>query len=132
MSEKNNSEDMSNDVLAYVTKQQAEEITELKQLAKDSIEATATMETALEQVLQNQVEFKKNAKEVNKRISAMEWTVTRHSETMDAIIKDQSDLTNSLKNIQDIITQIKWIGYGALGMYALQVLGVKEILKGLL
>ena len=129
----NNDDDkMSVDVLSYITKQQDNEITELKAIAKDAMDATATVQNSLDEVLINQKEFKSNQKAVNKRISSMEWTVKRHSDTMDAIVKDQVELTNSLTTIKDTITQIKWIGYGALGMYGLQVIGIEDILKSLL
>jgi len=125
-------EKLSVDVLSYITKQQDNEIAELKSIAKEAMDATSRVQNSLDEVLDNQKEFKSNQKVVNKRISAMEWKVKHHSETMDAIVKEQAELTSSLTTIKDTITQIKWIGYGALGMYGLQVIGVQDFLKSLI
>ena len=124
-----NDNDIEKSVLKYISKKTIEDAEEAHNMAEDAIERIAVVDDKMSRVLENQEDFRANCEEVNSRITKMEWTVKHHSDTMNCIIKDQSVLSETMSNIHNLIAQLKWMGVGAMALFALQVFGLEELIK---
>lgn len=66
---------------------------------------------------------------MEKRISALEKTVDRHTEHISTLFSKVDAVKDQLNKIQGTLNQIRWTFFGAVGWFALGEFGIMKALK---
>lgn len=68
-------------------------------------------------------------KEIENRVSKVEWTLDQHHEALKELHNTTEDLHESLLGIQATLSQIKWFAMGAVALYFADSIGLTQALK---
>ena len=66
---------------------------------------------------------------MEKRISALEKTVDRHTEHISTLFSKVDAVKEQLNKIQGTLNQIRWTFFGAVGWYVLGEFGIMSALR---
>ena len=67
-----------------------------------------------------------------KKLSDLEHRISRVEESQQKQSEELHEVAESLKGIQQILTKIQYVGYGALALFLFQEIGIVETLKKLI
>ena len=69
---------------------------------------------------------------VEDRMLRVEWVVGLHSEAIDKLENSAQNIATDIRQIQQLLVQIKYAAFGAFVFYLVNTFGLPQVLKGLL